>query len=388
MRVGVNYTPRRGWFHSWLDFDANDVRRDFEAIAALGLDHVRVFPLWPLLQPNRTLIRPQAIADVVAVADAAAEQGLSVSVDVLNGHLSSFDFLPSWLVTWHRRNLFTDPLAISGERALIGELAAALHDHPAATGLTLGNEFAQFAAPVEPHRHPAFCPAVPTEIDSWLGEMFSAVREGWPGGVHTHGFDDDVFFVDEHPFTPRHAVTYGDVTTVHAWVFTSGLALAGRPVRDLALFPRYLVDLAAAWGGPDRRIWLQEVGAPRTLISDADAPAFMSGVLDAIVDVPELDAVTWWCSHDVNRDLADFPEVEYALGLFDADGRPKPEARLLAERIPELRAATGRSRDGATLTFNADWTTGAGRSATSPAGELFERWLAEAGARPRITRLN
>ncbi len=51
MRFGVNYTPRVGWFHSWLDLDLRDTRRDFEQIAELGLDHVRVFPLWPLLQP-------------------------------------------------------------------------------------------------------------------------------------------------------------------------------------------------------------------------------------------------------------------------------------------------------------------------------------------------
>ena len=108
MKFGVNYTPRRGWFHSWLDFDAGQVREDFQAIEELGADHVRIFPLWPLLQPNRTLIRPAAIADVVRTVELAAECGLDASVDVLQGHLSSFDFLPAWVQTWHRRNLFTD----------------------------------------------------------------------------------------------------------------------------------------------------------------------------------------------------------------------------------------------------------------------------------------
>ena len=70
------------------------MRADLDSIAALGLDHVRVFPLWPVFQPNRTLIRPRAVEQLVALADAAGERGLDVNVDGLQGHLSSFDFQP------------------------------------------------------------------------------------------------------------------------------------------------------------------------------------------------------------------------------------------------------------------------------------------------------
>ena len=42
MKFGVNYTPRRGWFHSWLDFDAEAVRDDFHAIRAIGADEMLV----------------------------------------------------------------------------------------------------------------------------------------------------------------------------------------------------------------------------------------------------------------------------------------------------------------------------------------------------------
>ena len=65
--------------------------------------------IWSVFQPNRTLIRPRAVAQLVSMVDAAAEVGLDVSVDGLQGHLSSFDYVPAWLRTWHRRNLFTDP---------------------------------------------------------------------------------------------------------------------------------------------------------------------------------------------------------------------------------------------------------------------------------------
>ena len=49
MKIGANYTPSQGWFHSWLDLDIDATRRDFEGIAQLGLDHVRLFPLLSLI---------------------------------------------------------------------------------------------------------------------------------------------------------------------------------------------------------------------------------------------------------------------------------------------------------------------------------------------------
>ncbi len=55
--MGANYVPSVGWFYSWLDFRADDVRRDFADLAELGLDHVRIFPVWPWIQPNRGFLR-------------------------------------------------------------------------------------------------------------------------------------------------------------------------------------------------------------------------------------------------------------------------------------------------------------------------------------------
>ena len=36
LRFGVNYTPRRGWFHSWYDFDPAHAGDDLAQIAGLG----------------------------------------------------------------------------------------------------------------------------------------------------------------------------------------------------------------------------------------------------------------------------------------------------------------------------------------------------------------
>lgn len=385
MRFGVNYTPRVGWFHSWLDLDAGLVAEDMAAIAELGADHVRIFPLWPLLQPNRTLIRPAAVDDVLSVVDAAGRAGLSVTVDALQGHLSSFDFLPSWVATWHGRNLFTDPEVVAAQADVVSTLAAELSTRPHAEGLSLGNEFIQFAA----SRHPEASSITPEQAGSWLEQLLEAARRAWPGARLTHSYDDDLWFDDTHPFRPAHAVGLGDLTTVHSWVFMAVGPRYGRGHPALRLFARYLVELARAWGGPGRPIWLQEVGAPSTHVPLQDAPEFVAGTIDHLTGldghpvVDELEAITWWCSHDVSRDLADFPELEHTLGLIDSCGRIKPAGQAFRDAVLRVRrrpAARGGGGERAVLTLpSADPRH---RSLSGPAGELFDQWVRAAQAGP------
>lgn len=395
MRFGVNYTPRVGWFHSWLDLDPALVAEDMAAIRSLGADHVRIFPLWPLLQPNRTLIRPAAVDDVLRVVDLAGEAGLTVTVDALQGHLSSFDFLPSWVTTWHEKNLFTDAGTVSGEESLVRTLARELSSRPNADGLSVGNEFIQFGA----DRHPGQSRLTADEAAAWLTRLIGAAREEWPGAQLTHSFDDDLWFDDGHPFQPVHAGTFGDVTTVHSWVFMQVGPRYGQGHSALTLFARYLVELARAWSAPDRPIWLQEVGAPSTHVPAEDVPAFVSETighltgLDGRPAAKGLEAITWWCSHDVSRELADFPELEHSLGLIGSDGKVKPGGEAFAQTV---RAARQAEAARAALTIAGPDPTvpalvlptrdPARRSDAGPRSEFFDRWvsLAQEGPAPGL----
>ncbi|GAA4655659.1 glycoside hydrolase 5 family protein [Arthrobacter cryoconiti] len=387
LRWGVNYTPSEGWFHSWQDFEVDAVRADFESIAALGLDHVRIFPLWPLLQPNRTLIRAQGIADVGKVVDAAAEFGLEVSIDGLQGHLSSFDFLPAWVTSWHRRNIFTDPEVVMAQAQLITALAREVTERPNVLGMTLGNETNQFAV----ERHPDQQLTTPAQMGEWLTTLLAAVQTEWPGGSHQHSFDDNVWFVDNCPLTPAHAATLGDMTTVHSWIFVAVARLfpPGHPARTL--FADYLIQLAAAYAqDPARPIWLQEIGAPHPAVPFDGAADFLEASLRPVLDTPNLWGVTWWCSHDVSRKLADFPELEHSLGLLDSGRAVKPAGRRLAELIAaEKSHPTPRRQRTTAVAFDpGDLQTGMGRSVADPAGAVFAAWLEQtaAGKKPALVR--
>ncbi|GAA2612346.1 glycosyl hydrolase [Streptomyces axinellae] len=402
MRFGVNYTPTHGWFHHWLDFDLDEIRADLDSIAALGLDHVRVFALWPLFQPNRTLIRPRAVEQLVALTDAAAERGLDVAVDGLQGHLSSFDFLPSWTVTWHRRNLFTDPEAIEAQAAYLRTLAAALRERPNFLGMTLGNEINQFSGGPHPDPHPASA----TRTGAWLRRMLAACEQGAPGRAHLHAGDDATWYRHGHPFTPEQAATVGAMTAVHSWVFNGTAQRHGPAGRATEQHAAYLIELSKAWAtDPARPVWLQEVGAPAPHIPPERAAAFTAATLGAALDCPHLWGVTWWCSHDVDRALADFPELEYGLGLLTHSRRPKPAGRELARVAagwraegpsPALRTTAlvldpqpqpqtpPRTRAQDQLQDQA--AQAQVRTACAPGGAFFEAWaaLAAEGARPAV----
>ncbi|WP_327433830.1 glycoside hydrolase 5 family protein [Streptomyces sp. NBC_01236] len=376
VRFGVNYTPSQGWFHHWLDFDLDAVRADLDSIAALGLDHIRVFPLWPYFQPNRTLIRPRAVEQLVALADAAAERGLDVNVDGLQGHLSSFDFLPAWTRTWHRRNLFTDPEVVEGEAEYLRTLAAALADRPNFIGMTIGNEVNQFAA--GPHPDPDRI--TPEQAGAWLRRLLTACAEGAPGKLHLHASYDAAWYQDDQPFTPEHSARLGAVTAVHSWVFNGTAQRHGRTGVATEHHAAYLIELAKAWADdPHRPVWLQEVGAPAPLIPAEHAAAFTEATVANALDCPDVWGVTWWCSHDVSRDLADFPELEYSLGLLTNDRQTKPAGETLARIVKEVRPQTPAARTTALVV-----DTAPGRSVCAPGGPVFEAFarLTADGVRP------
>ncbi|MFD0371271.1 glycosyl hydrolase [Streptomyces sp. NPDC127114] len=382
-RFGVNYTPSQGWFHHWLDFDLDAVRADLDSVAALGLDHIRAFPLWPLFQPNRTLIRPRAVEQLGAVVDAAAERGLDVAVDGLQGHLSSFDFLPSWTQTWHRRNLFTDPEVLDGQTAYLRTLAAALADRPNFLGMTLGNEINQFSG--DPHPDPDRI--TPDQAESWLRRMLAACEDGAPGRLHLHAAYDAAWYLDDHPFTPAHAARVGGATAVHSWVFNGTAQRYGGDSFAAGQHAAYLVELSKAWAEDARRpVWLQEVGAPAPHVPPERAAGFTRTTVAAALDCPDLWGITWWCSHDVDRALADFPELEYSLGLLTTDGRTKPTGRALGEAVAEARATYSPAPHRTTALVLDLPEDGTKRSECAPGGRWFEAFmrLAADGARPAV----
>ncbi|SOC88745.1 Endo-beta-mannanase [Curtobacterium sp. 314Chir4.1] len=371
-RFGVNYVPSTDWMFQWQAVDVDTVRRDLEAVAGLGLDHVRLFPLWPTLQPNRTLIRRRALDDVAAVVDVADEFGLDASVDVIQGHMSGFDFVPAWLVNWHDGNMFTDQPAIDAQAALVSAVYDAVRDRPNFTGLTLGNEVNQFQPP-----NPAAMPADTAQVTHWLRSLLDAPRDKDPRHVVTHSENDHLWYRDGHPFVPTHASRLGDVTTVHSWIFNGVAGRYGALSDESVRHAEWMIELSRAFAtDAERPVWLQEVGAPDRHLAESEMPEFLERTIAATLTTERLHAITWWCSHDVSRHLGDFKDLEYSLGLLDVDNRVKPLGRRYAEVVADARrAAPAPTPRTAAVVVEVDHEdVPLRRSDLAPGGPVFDRW--------------
>src|SRR5699024_6913435 len=116
-------------------------------------------------------IRAKALADVRTVVQIACETGLDAAVDVIQGHMSSYDFVPAWLSSWHARNMFTDADVVQAQADLTAALHEALADLPNYFALTLGNEVNQFSG--DPHPTPMR--ATSQEAGHWIDKLLGAV---------------------------------------------------------------------------------------------------------------------------------------------------------------------------------------------------------------------
>lgn len=332
-RFGVNYVPSQGWLYSWTDWSASAVRDDLAAIAALGMDHVRVHCLWPVFQPNRSLVCANALAHLRELVDIAGDLGLAVSVCVLNGWMSGTWFRPSWQTD--DMSAFTDPRALAAERDFISAVADTVADRPAFLGIDIGNE-------------PNVLAAYPTNAvtraqgDEWLRMLLAHSADVAPGGFHVAGVDHAPWLTDDSPFSRTALATHGSASVIHSWVFFTGAlqryGVAGTGTQHLA---RYLIELARAFQAhDDRPVWLQEIGVSPEWVAPDDLPVFASMIVENALRADPW-GVTWWCSHDIDLALSGFDSLEYGLGLLTTDNAIKPAGRAVMESIE--RGHEGRS---------------------------------------------
>lgn len=325
-RIGVNYVPSDGWWYSWVDWNRISIDADLRAIKALGTDHIRIHCLWPLFQPNPTLVSERMLGRLVELLDSAERAGLDVIVTVFNGWLSGFDFRPTWLVPG--ANIFTDDSARRAEKLLLGRLIQRIHAHPAFLGIDIGNEPNVLSTE-------KVNPTSGTQGADWSTDLLELCETLAPGKVHSVGVDHNPWLTDETSFDRFRLGEIGAASAVHSWsYFTGALQRYGDSGTGTIHLAEFMLELARAFHTDSSRpVWLQEVGVSLSWLDTIDVPTFVERTLATLPGVNNLWGVTWWCSHDVSRALEGFEDLEYDLGLLTVTNEVKPMGAAFREFV-------------------------------------------------------
>jgi endo-1,4-beta-mannosidase len=367
--LGVNYWPRRQAMYWWSNFEAAEVREEFEIIQEIGLNLVRIFLLWDDWQPTPYTVNTAALVNLETVCNIAADLSLQLDVTFFTGHMSGPNWSPGWLlrpteplppavrqlvsggrvVDCGYANPYSDPTALAAEELLLKTVVARFKDYPAIGVWNLGNEPDLFAWPPSAAAGRA-----------WARHMTGLIRQIDPAhpvtcGLHTNNlFEDNGLRVSDIFAEMDWAVMHGYPMYVD-WAngpldpdfvpFLCALttALCGKPT-----LMEEFGGCTAAPGQPSSVWEWTGYGRPHRqfMASEEDLAAYIEQVLPKLVAVGATGAVLW-CFADYTPDLYDRPPCreshhERFFGLVRPDGSLKPHAEVIkrfAETQPVVQPA-------------------------------------------------
>ncbi len=357
--LGVNYWPRRKAMYWWPNFDADEVREEFDVIAGLGMTVVRIFLLWDDWQPTPDSVSADCLKHLGAVCDIAAERHLGLDVTFFTGHMSGPNWAPGWLLadgTDHPspmvnqvvsggqivnktyRNMYHDAQARAAEELLLTTVVSEYKDHDAVYVWNLGNEPDLFA-----------WPNTPADGRAWVKDMTALIKDLDSTHPVTCGLHIESIEQDNH-FRINEIYAETDVAVMHGYPMYQSWS---RDELDPDFVP-FMCALSSAfcgkptmaeeWGGctaapgEASQVWeWTAYGQPRTqfMASEDDFAEYIGKVLPKLIEVGSTGSV-FWCYADYIEDLWDKPPCkeskhERFFGLVRPDGSLKPHAEVIKQ---------------------------------------------------------
>jgi endo-1,4-beta-mannosidase len=320
-RFGVNYTPSRNWWYCWNDWEVDPIKRDLDAIASLGADHLRLMLIWPFFQPSATWVSPLHLARLDQLLTLMGERKLDALVTAFTGQLSGLYFMPPF----HRGDdgFYTDAEMWSAQELFVRELARVMKPHANLIGFDFGNELNT-------------CWSAPTPAgDAWMMKMFGLMNSVLPGLMHINGIDHQPWFRTD-TFSPQ-ALVAQRLPVMHCYPFWTGAVKYGGPMDPPSV--KLLAAMAAlirSYAGTQQKpVWAGEFNTCIKELPEKGQAEWLDKAVTAAID----EGVSWfsyWDSHDVDRKF-EFNPLEYTLGLLTNDGRVKEQGRVFKQLADAYR---------------------------------------------------
>jgi hypothetical protein len=317
-RFGVDYVPSRNWYFCYNDWEPSAIARDFDRIAEIGADHLRVMMIWPWFQPNPACVSSAHLDRLDQLMELARERKLDVLPTLYTGWLSGFHFNPTYL---EKEPFFTSPKWARVQEFYLEEVSKRMRQHSNFLGYDIGNELN------------VNWQCAPAQGDAWMERIFKRMHSLCPGRIHVNGVDHNPWF-SVNTFSPQALVAQQGIVALHCWPYWTGAGKHGKHLD--APYTRVgagMAVLARSYGkSPQKPMWLQEFGACAEEMPEADVPKWLELAVSAAIG-EGVSWFTWWASHDVDRRF-EFHPFEYGLGLMTVDNRIKEQGRMF-KRLAE-----------------------------------------------------
>ncbi len=320
-RFGVNYTPSHHWWFCWNDWNVDPIRRDLDAIAALGADHLRLMLIWPFFQPNPIWVSPAHLERLDQLLAMMGERHLDALVTVFTGQLSGWFFLPSF--NRLSDGFYTNATMRSAQELFVRQLARVMQPHANIIGFDFGNELDTcWKAPIP-------------QGDAWMAKMFELMNQVLPGALHVNGVDHVPWF-EPNTFS-AHALAAARFPVMHCYPYWTGAmkyggAMDPPSVKLLAAMATLIRSFA---GDRQKPVWAGEFNTCIKELPEKGQAAWLDQAVAAAIE----QGVSWfsyWDSHDVDRNFQ-FNPLEYSLGLLTNDGRVKDQGRVFQQLAAAYR---------------------------------------------------
>src|SRR5215472_16218726 len=317
-RFGVNYTPSHNWYFCWNDWNGDPIRRDLDAIAALGADHLRLMLIWPFFQPNPKWVSTAHLERLDQLLGWMRERNLDALVTAFTGQLSGWFFLPSF--NRLSEGFYTDTKMWAAEELYIRQVARVMKPHSNVIGFDFGNELNT-------------CWSAPLDAgDAWMKKMFALMNELLPDGLHVNGVDHHPWF-EPDTFSAK-ALAAARFPVMHCYPFWTGAMKYGGAMDppSVKLLAGMAALIRAYAGSNEKPVFAGEFNTCIEALPEKGQAEWLDKAVHAAIE-QGVSWFTYWDSHDVDRKF-EFNPLEYSLGLLTNDGRLKEQGRVF-QRLAE-----------------------------------------------------
>jgi endo-1,4-beta-mannosidase len=353
--LGVNYWPRHKGVDMWREFDIDQIDAEFAQIKSMGMNTVRIFPLWRDFQPikkirsaggglkkivmeyddnvtpveNPSMLNPVMLDRFRQVLDVAEKHDLKLVVSLMTAWMSGILFDLPWR---DEANVFSDPFMIRWQVKYCEKMVSEFKSSPAILAWQYGNE--QNCVNPAPDSDASWL---------WMRTIADVIRLNDPNrpiysgmhGLAIHPIANAKWPIEDN-------AEINDALTTHPYPdFTIGCNL-DRPT-DMRSNMHASAESALYAGLGGKPVLCEETGSLGTsIINEETAGDFIRLRLHSLF-ANSATGCLWWCYSDFSvGDRYPYKAVQMendGLGLTAVDGREKPVAKefaKFAETLSEL----------------------------------------------------